>query len=359
MTAPVALPPYEPSSASRDGRVPIPVTQDGAVADRVRAVDCSEADRLRGLAAVDELAGRTAAQLDSCGFFDAGEVAEGLLPAPARSALAALRRGAADAVVIRGLAPDDAPGQTPTRRNERVAQPPRGHAWISIAARRLGHEYAYALEKGGAIVQDIHPTREGAETQSNASWRVDLQLHTENAFHAIRPDFVLLYCVRAPAEPPATRLALVDDVVARLTDAETAVLRQERFTVDVVESFRCEGATEMSLPLRILGGTPRRTTVRWHESLRPRDDAAMAASQAFARAATASAREIRLHPGDLLAFANDRCLHGRDRFAAGIDGADRWLLRCYALRDVTRLAAYVSQSQPRVVRYDLSSEGAE
>jgi L-asparagine oxygenase len=317
-------------------------------------VELTDADRISAHEALDEhLMGRPEGELDTPEFFDAAEVLEGVLPASGRAAFAALRAGSVDAVLVRGLPQDRVPGQTPKQRNEAVARPLHGHAWIAIAVRRLGHEYAYALEKGGAVVQNIHPTGEGAETQSNASWKVDLCLHTENAFHPIRPDFVVLYCVRAPTPPPATRLAFIDDVIRRLTDHEAAILRQERFTVDVVESFRCEGASALSLPLRVLGGATRRQTVRWHESLRPGDDAATGAWEAFAEAAAASVCDVRLAPGDLLAFANDRCLHGRASFDARLDGQDRWLLRSYALRDRTRVATYLAPDRPRVMRFDL------
>ena len=135
-------------------------------------------------------------------FFDAAEIAEGALPESARAAFASLRRGSIDALVIRGLPHDTDPGPTPRKLGETSSGPRRGHSFLSMGVRRLGHEFAYAMEKKGALVHHIHPTKEMAMSQSNASWQVDLSMHTENAFHPLRPDFVLLYCVRAPGERP-------------------------------------------------------------------------------------------------------------------------------------------------------------
>ena len=139
-------------------------------------------------------------------FFDAAELAEGALPHGAREAFANLRRGSIDALVIRGLPHDQDPGPTPRKLGETSSGPRRGHSFLAMGVRRLGYEFSYAMEKKGALVHHIHPTKEMAMSQSNASWQVDLSMHTENAFHPLRPDFVLLYCVRAPenaaGDPP-------------------------------------------------------------------------------------------------------------------------------------------------------------
>ncbi|HEU5252539.1 MAG TPA: TauD/TfdA family dioxygenase [Solirubrobacterales bacterium] len=292
-------------------------------------------------------------------FYDEAEVSEGVLPLSARSALAELRRGELDAVVVRGLPHDDV--KDVARNDEpggRIA-PARGHAFISTVVRRLGFEYSYAKEKDGALVHDIFPTHSGAATQSNESWKVDLSLHTENAFHPLRPDFVVLYCVRTPKAPPATHLSQLRDILPRLTDEEIEILREPRFTIKVVDSFLSGGEESVRLPLSILSGCDRTPTVRWHENIRGTDHSAENAVAAFSAAAKAAAQAVRLQPGDLLAFANETCLHGRDKFDASLDGADRWLLRSYVRRDLTQLQPFVVSSQPRAIRMDLSARAVD
>jgi hypothetical protein len=292
---------------------------------------------------------------DDADFFDAAEIAEGILPEVARAALVRLRHGATDAVVLRGLPADIEPGPTPRPGVTSRGAAHRGRAWIAMAVRRLGGELAYAMEKNGAVVHDIFPTREGAQTQSNASWQVELNLHTENAFHPVRPDFVVLCCVRAPRQPPATRLALLRDLLPLLSDHELAILRQPRFTVHVTDSFRAEGQADLDVPLAALSGSQRWPVLRWHDTLRGTDEAAERLCTVIRHAAAGITRQIDLHAGDLLAFANDRCLHGRDRFDTNLDGQDRWLLRSYVLRDPSRIRRYTAPGQPLVVRLDLSS----
>ena len=189
-------------------------------------------------------------------------------------------------MLLRGLPADPAPGPTPRRIGDEPATPRAGHAWLAMASRRLGHELGYAREKSGSLVHHVFPVRELAMTQSNASSRVELGLHTENAFHPVRPDHLVLYAVRVRRPlAPATRLVMIDDVLRRLSDDELAVLRQRRFTVRVVESHRVGGERDVEVPLAVLSGSWRRPVVRWHGTLRATDDVAARAARSFAEAA--------------------------------------------------------------------------
>ena len=137
-------------------------------------------------------------------------------------------------------------------------------------------------------------------------------------------------------------------MLLHLSDDEIDVLRQPRFAVRVVDSHRLEGEQDVEVPMAVLSGSWRRPVVRWHGSVRGTDEVAVRVAHAFADAAARVVLDVRLAAGDLLAFSNERCLHGRDRFGARLDGADRWLLRGYAVRDVAR-AAGVARARPAPV----------
>ena len=330
--------------------------------DRCSFVSLAEEERDEIAGALDEgLLGkdREPSEFGTTDFYDEAEVVEGVLPLSARSALGGLRRGELDAVVIRGLPHDDVKSVARSDEPGGRIPPVRGHAFIATVVRRLGFEYSYAKEKEGALVHDIFPTHSGAATQSNESWKVDLSLHTENAFHPLRPDFVVLYCVRTPKAPPATHLSQLRDILPRLTDEEISILQEPRFTIKVVDSFLSGGEESVRLPLSILSGCERQPTVRWHENILGTDRTAEAAVAAFSAAAKAASQAVRLQPGDLLAFANETCLHGRDKFDASLDGADRWLLRSYVRRDLSQLNPYVVSSQPRAIRMDLTAHAVD
>lgn len=333
-----------------------------ATTGHVAVVEFSDAERDEMARALDEgfLAEVVERRIpvDSPAFFDLAETVEGVLPGPARTAIAALRRGDVAAVILRGLPGDEDPGPTPNERAARPVPPARGHAWNAVVMRKLGYELGYRSEKRGAVMHDVYPTPQGADSQSNESSKSDLQLHTENAFHPIRPDFVALYCVRTPPDSPATKLALLDDILPVLTDQEVQTLREKRFVAKVVDSFRYEGEDDHELQVQVLAGPSRRPSTRWHCTWRGADETAQHTAQSFAEAADAVSTQVPLGEGDLLVFNNELCLHGRVPFEARFDGSDRWLLRGYILRDPTTISPFVTAEHPRVVHVDLAASAA-
>ncbi|SCL44654.1 L-asparagine oxygenase [Micromonospora citrea] len=297
----------------------------------------------------DHVIGRAPGQVDyreTGAHFRLAELSGSILPERVRDALAGLREGGHDAVVVHGLPADplddhQQPDGSHDGRDgidggaEATPQPLLGWTWLGMVTRQLGHEYGYRAEKGGNLVHDVRPRPDGAATQSNASSEVDLQLHTEVAFHEIRPDFVLLYGVRSPQPRPATRLVRIADAVRECSPETVRRLREPRFTIAAPDSFSV--GEEAVDGIRPIGGTPGWPTIRWHSSIAGDDPSDKAAITEFRAAAERVAHRVRLAPGSLLAFSNSRCLHGRDAFEAHYDGRDRWLLRTYVLRDITRL----------------------
>lgn len=320
-------------------------------------IDIDDAASVQAAAEADQLVhelGTCTSEEDpgSRSLFDNAELAESVLPASLRHHLLALRHHDVDAVVARGLGPAHG-----TSGGAEVRQDPsllgRGRVWTAAAARVLGQEFTYENENRGSLVHNVRPTSAGAQTQSNASWEVDLSFHTENAFHPLRPDFLVLYCVQAPRNPPATGLCPVGPVLLECTDTELGILRQPRFTFRVVESFLAEGADDAQVTTAVVGGSERRPSMRWHRSLCALDPDAERAAATVRNAIPTHGIDVTLHPGDLLAFANDRMLHGRSKFDAALDGADRWLLRSYVTRSPGLMESYCAPRTPFVVRREV------
>jgi hypothetical protein len=80
--------------------------------------------------------------------------------------------------------------------------------WLSLVAKILGEPIGYAQEKNGAVLQNVRP-RKGQETKiaSNSS-AIVLDLHVENGYHPIRPDFLILYCLRTDHQTNGHTLVL-------------------------------------------------------------------------------------------------------------------------------------------------------
>ena len=67
---------------------------------------------------------------------------------------------------------------------------------LAVIGSYLGYLYAYKQKSEGSYFNNIRPSPKCVDLQSSESSNVFLELHTEIAFHAIRPDFILLYCLR-------------------------------------------------------------------------------------------------------------------------------------------------------------------
>ena len=142
----------------------------------------------------------------------------------------------AGALLLRGL-PIGRVGPTPSSPLDRPDKDHVSEFVLLTVARRLGQPVGYAPEHGGQIVQNLLPTADDVGRQTSTSSGVELEFHTETAFHPHRPRYLLLLCLRG--EPSArTLLTSIRQVVDRLPVGLRQVLREPRFRTSVDESFR-------------------------------------------------------------------------------------------------------------------------
>jgi L-asparagine oxygenase len=278
--------------------------------------------------------------------------AAGLSEALRRSLLGFRRFGhASGAILIRGVPLGDVP-PTPQRAEAAANLTREAAAAMSVLVACLGEQYGFRPEYGGRIVQHLLPVR-GFETQQiSVGSMVDLAMHTELAFSPLRPDYVALLCVREDHERVAGTTLGALHAMLPLVDAPTVeLLRQPRFRTKVDVSFRLADhlAEDPWIdPIRIVDGPCLRVDFGETEG---KDAAARAALARLARVAARTQVVVRLKPGDLLIVDNHRAVHGRTPFVPRYDGADRWLLRALATKDLRRSAG-ARPSDGRIVEPD-------
>ncbi|GAA4989080.1 clavaminate synthase family protein [Kitasatospora paranensis] len=198
----------------------------------------------------------------------------------------------------------------------------------------LGAVIAYRDEKHGALVQNVVPVPALAGSQSNGG-SVQLEFHTENAFHPHRPDFVGLLCLRpAHEDQVGTQVASIRRAFPLLDEADRAVLRQARFLTEAPPSFHAAG---LSSPHPVLDGAPEDPDicVDFHAT-RALDDRADLALVRLREALAAVACDAVLRPGDMIFVDNRTVVHGRVAFSPRYDGHDRWLHRVFVHLDHRR-----------------------
>lgn len=228
---------------------------------------------------------------------------------------------------------------TPNSPTEATGKDLHSEFLLLTIARCIGQPVGYLPEHNGSIVQNIVPVRGAESTQISTSSRVELQFHTETAFHPFRPRYLLLLCLRG--DPQAgTLVASVYDIVKLLSRDDRAVLRQNRFRTAVDASFLSGKTSGLGSAQPILYGTDSDLTFIYDADLMVGiDSEAQDVLERLADAVRASTKSVVLDAGDLLIIDNYVAVHGRTPFVARFDGTDRWLQRTFVVSDLSPSAS--------------------
>ncbi len=245
-------------------------------------------------------------------------------------------------------------GATPTEWQESTASPStaREDFLMMAVGAHLGDVLGWRTQQSGRLIHDIFPIQRHELEQLGTGSAELLTLHTEDAFHELRGDYVALLCMRNP-EGVATNLASLNDI--RLTDKIRETLFRRLYTIRPDESHQrkteIDGATaapnsfaqieQLSRQpemISVLFGDPQSPYVRLDPYFMdpPSDPEAKQALAELVSQLELHAKPIVLQPGDLLLVDNYRALHGRCSFTANYDGTDRWLRRVNIARDLRK-----------------------
>ncbi|MCX4529522.1 MULTISPECIES: TauD/TfdA family dioxygenase [unclassified Streptomyces] len=316
-----------------------PDTTQSTVLAADRDLDPADADACERLART--LCGRGDEQVDSPEWVARARDAWEDLPLLLRREVRRFRRhsGPHGTLVIGGLPVGQAAlPATPTVPGSVQRRATVSAAVLTMVACGLGEPLAYRAEKSGALVQDVVPVP-GQEAFHGNAGSVPLSFHTENGFHPHPPDYVVFLCLRADHDRRAgMRIAGIRQALPHLTPAGRQALFEPEFITAPPPSFSPDAAGEPDLkPRGVLSGAVEDPDIRMAQlvttPLTPRAAAALAE---FGRACEASARTLRLTPGDLVVIDNRVTVHGRTAFHPRYDGADRWLQRTYVTTDLRR-----------------------
>ena len=263
------------------------------------------------------------------------------LPNRIAEALQDFRRGgnAAGRVVFSGL-PTGLVPPTPPDNSAHIGELTLLARIQALFSEFLGDMVAYEAEGGGRLFQDMVPSRAAATAQTSLSSAVELELHTEQAFSILKPDYLSLACLRG--DPAAhTYLFVAADLLAHLSPEELAALREPRWTTGVDESFRMGGQRfvygDVRGPMPILSGGDDDPFIVLDQDLMRGSDAA---SQQLLERVLALNGDLRqahvLAPGEILILDNARVVHGRSIFRPRFDGTDRFVVRSFVTSDLRR-----------------------
>ena len=235
-------------------------------------------------------------------------------------------------LLLEELAIGDVPA-TPASRAELCKPDDTSERLLLQATALLGEPIGYVQESGGCIVNNFFPQQTQSRAATSDSFDTELDLHTENAFHAVQPDYLLLLCLRQdPSAEAITYIASAERILERMTYEDQLLFLNEpyNFLSDYGASEKNQ-RIDINKHQTVLYGDPDAPFIRFDpQFMVAYSDRAQHALERLRGIAWDVVEPVRLRRGDLLVIDNRRTAHARSPFTANFDGSDRWMQRTFA-----------------------------
>lgn len=212
----------------------------------------------------------------------------------------------------------------------------------------LGDAMGWSSQREGALINNILPVKGHEEEQLSTGSMVDLDWHTEEAFHPFRADYLTLMCMRNPDGIP-TLAGSIQDI--NIDEHTKKVLFAPRFIFDTDNNFQNMKSMELSAE-PVLFGDFAHPYVKIDPSFMhtlPGDIEAQEALKLITDEFKKALKEIILLQGDVLFIDNYRAVHGRKGFKPRFDGTDRWLKRVNITVDLRKSRALRKTQHSRII----------
>ena len=172
-------------------------------------------------------------------------------------------------------------------------------------AYRLGKPMSYLGERKGAFIHDIKPYMGYENTKTSLGSNVEIGLHTEMAFHKIRPKYILLFCIRNTTTQ--TYFCSHQDILSRLDPLTKKMLRQPDFCIHPPKSYLLEYKSQWN-PILL---DSKQLVMANHCEIEFRHQNARLAYQNLHSISESIKSSIQLRSGDLWVLNNEEIVHGR------------------------------------------------
>lgn len=232
----------------------------------------------------------------------------------------------------------------------------------AICVSALAEMVAYEAEGHGRLFQDIVPTQSMAHLQTSMG-SAELEIHTEQAFSPLRPDYLSLACLRGDSAA-FTYVMPVGAMLSQLSDSEQAFLKTPQWTCDVDLSFKLYGTSfipedevvdplrwETRGPMPILSGAQDPQLVFDQDLMTGVNEESEALVKKLVEIYYQKRHAHVFYPGDIMIIDNNRAVHGRSGFSPRYDGHDRFLVRCFGVKDIGRVRSAMGPLRRIMARY--------
>lgn len=206
-----------------------------------------------------------------------------------------------------------------------------------------GYMVGYEAEGFGKLFQDMVPREDLKTSQTSLGSKVELEIHTEQAFSKLRPDIVSLACLRGDPEAK-TYVLPVNMLLEHLSQKDIELLRQPNWITGVDMSFKMNDHAfidgDVRGPMPIISGSLDDPHLLFDQDLMVgTDDESQNMIKRIVDIYTKFRLQHILQPGEIVLVDNRRAVHGRSPFNPRFDGTDRFIVRSFGVFDY-EMSAY-------------------
>jgi len=253
-------------------------------------------------------------------------------------------------ILIRKIPTADKPS-TPSDNTHHFGEKTAMAKIQALFNQNLGEMVAYEAEGYGRLFQDMVPNQQLSQTQTSLSSNVELEIHTEQAFSSLKPDYLSLACLRGD-QNAKTYVFHKNTLLENLSEEKIEMLYKPLWKIGVDMSFK------MNNSVNFLEGN-----VRGPISILDKETGAFVFDQDLMYGIIEEAEnlkkeiieiyrrkksEIVLEEGDIVILDNRCVVHGRSPFTPKYDGSDRFIVRSFIMKDYGK-SEYARQNSLRMI----------
>ena len=201
----------------------------------------------------------------------------------------------------------------------------------------IGEMVSYEAEGDGRLFQDMVPNKNQQHSQTSLSSKTELELHTEQAFSELRPDYLSLACLKGDKNAK-TYLLDIRDLMDSLDIEDICLLKQSLWNIGVDLSFKINGCSEgVRGPIPILSVLDQSLQLNFDQDLMiGLNEEANIVIKKIIEIYYKKRKYIILKPGNLLIINNHKAVHGRSTFTPNFDGNDRFIIRSFIMKNLDK-----------------------
>ena len=238
-----------------------------------------------------------------------------------------------DIAIIQNL-PYDVNIQTPDNNNYFIGEKTMLSRCQAIINEYIGEMISYQAEAHGRLFQDMVPNKKLMTTQTSLGSKIELELHTEQAFSDLKPDFLCLSCLKGD-ENAKTYYLHIDDIIRNLSEEDSSLLKKELWKIGVDLSFIMNGcSSEIRGPVSIINDN---NLVFDQDLMVGMSEEAKFIIQKIIDIYYNHRKFHILKPGEALIINNKKLVHGRSSFEPLFDGNDRFIIRSFIMNNIDNI----------------------